>query len=316
MSLPDTHELEALLRTFRRQVALATGVRIALIVLLGAGLLWSMQLPQESGRRAILAVLGIGLMLVLLAAVGTLRLTRDVQAGNMLMSRGRPEEAAVWLRRALRRFSFSTQGKFIAAQQMGMVLLRQDAYSQVVRLCREMLKHRLTRWRSVWFAVRLMLADSLLMLHREAEAYDALQPVFSAPMSLLERMRILPVQLRYELASDNTAAAVSDLEEKTRIAELLDAPRAALVHALLAEACDRESMPEARDYFLQRAWLYHDLNKLARRYDLLAPVAAKSKPGNLDRLKETAAVDQNPEGKPAEPLDTEPASGEIPSPEA
>jgi hypothetical protein len=297
MNLPDTQELDALLRTFRRQVALATSVRIALIVLLGIGLFWSMQLPQETGRRMTLAVLGLGLLMVVLATVGTLRLTRDVQAGNMMMSRGRPEEAAIWLRRALSRFTISTQGKFIAAQQMGMVLLRQDAYTQVVSLCREMLRHRLSRWRSVWFAVRVMLADSLLMLHRESEAYEALRPVFIAPMSLLERMRILPVQLRYELASNNTASSVQDLEKKTQIAELLDAPRAALVHALLAEACDRESMPEARDYFLQRAWLYHDLNRLARRYDLLAPLAAKSMPGDLNRLKETAASDLNPTGE-------------------
>jgi len=301
MSLTDTQELDDLLRTLRRQVTLATFMRIALIVLLGAGLLWSMRLPEETGRRITMGVLAIGVLLVILAAVGTLKLTRDVQAGNMLMSRGRLEEAAVWLRRAIGRFTLSTQGKFIAAQQMGMLLARQDAYAQVVRLCREMLSYRVSRWRSVWFAVRVMLADSLLMLNRASEAYDAIQPVFSAPMSLLERMRILPVQLRYELASDNAASAVQDLEEKTRIAELLDAPRAALVHALLAEACDRQSMPEARDYLLQRAWLYHDLNNLAERYDLLPPLAARSTPGAVERLKTTSAEDFGTSQEPPAP---------------
>ncbi len=288
MTSLDQHELDQLLRSFRRHVIMSTGLRIAMFVLLGIGLMVSMSMPQESSRRMTMAVLGVGLMLVVLAAMGTLKMTRDVQAGNLLLNRGKLAEAAASLRRAIGRFSFSSQGRFIAVQQFGILLQQQHAYGEVVRLCREMLRYRLKRWRSVCFSVRVMLADSLLMMNREAEAYDAMRPVFDQPMSLLERIRILPVQLRYELASDNAASAVKDLPEKAKLAELMDGPRASLVHALLAEACERQAMTEERDYLLQKAWLYHDVTKLAERYGILAPMASLSQQGDLDRLKEEA----------------------------
>ena len=116
------------------------------------------------------------------------------------------------------------------------------------------------------------------MLDRRDEAYEAMRPVYDVPLSLLDRMKLLPVQLRYELAANHTASAVRELGEKIKVAELLDAPGAALVHALLAEACDRQAMGRQRDFLTARAWLYHDLTDLADRYELIAPLTARTRP--------------------------------------
>jgi len=89
-------------------------------------------------------------------------------------------------------------------------------------------------------------------------------------------MKLLPIQLRYELAADYPAAAAQSLPEKLQIAELLDSPRAALVHALLAEACRRNHMPAQQAFLAERAWLYHDLDQLAPRYPVIALIAQKA----------------------------------------
>jgi hypothetical protein len=103
-------------------------------------------------------------------------------------------------------------------------------------------------------------------------AYDAMRPVYDTQLSLSDRMKLLPVQLRYELAADHSSASVNALAEKVRVAELLDSSQAALVHAMLAEACRRESMPDQQAFLLKRARLYHDLEPLAEQYALITPI--------------------------------------------
>jgi hypothetical protein len=127
-----------------------------------------------------------------------------------------------------------------------------------------------------------MLADSLLMLDRAQEAYEALRPVYDQPLSLAERMKLLPVQLRYELAADHSASAVRDLREKARIAELLEPQRAGLVHALLAEACRREGLEPQRDFLARRAAIYTDVPELMRKYPPLARFAEPVVPGEIE----------------------------------
>ena len=123
-----------------------------------------------------------------------------------------------------------------------------------------------------------MLADSLLTLDREAEAYEAMRPMYDLPLSLADRMKMLPLQLRYESAGSPDGLAVESLAEKVRIAELLDSQQAALVHAMLAEACRRQSMSAQSDFLLRRARLYADLEPARRAISGSRPIASPSKP--------------------------------------
>ncbi len=287
----NSDPLDPLLRTFRRQLAWTQGLRIAGVVTLTAAVIGASRLPEPTHKRALLIVLGAVLLAGLALVLRSVRLTREVQAGSVLLNTGQLKEAEIWFRRAIGRFSLSTRARLIACEQMASLLFRRDAHPSVVAICRELLRHR-RRWlRRVQFNARLLLADSLLLLDRVGEAYQAIHPVYHQPLSLLERMKLLPVQLRYELAADHSDAAVQDLADKTRIGELLDSPRAALVHALLAEACHRESMAAQGDFFAERAWLYYDLSELAERYPLITPMIARSRDtaraAESERLRET-----------------------------
>ncbi len=116
------------------------------------------------------------------------------------------------------------------------------------------------------------------MRNEVADAYAAFRPLYDQELSLVERLALLPIQLRYELEAGHVDSGVRGLSEKVRLAELLEAPKAALVHALLAEACRRRNRDADRDYLARRASLYHDLEPLARVHPVIAPVLELSTP--------------------------------------
>jgi hypothetical protein len=270
----NTPQLDAILRAFRRQLRMIRVVRLTLLAGTAAAVLWASRLPHPDNKRLMFAIFIGTLVVWVLTLIKNARVGRYVQTAGALLSVGQLDDAEVWLRRVLEQYSLSARSKLVACQQLASLLFRRDDHQNVVRVCGELLQQRLGRLHSIWINTRLMMADSLLMLDRVPEAYDAIRPVYDATLSLSDRMKLLPLQLRYELAADYASAAVQALPEKLQIAELLDSPRAALVHALLAEACRRTEMPEQQAFLTERAWLYHDLDELAARYPIIAPIAA------------------------------------------
>jgi tetratricopeptide (TPR) repeat protein len=268
-----TASIDELLRAFRRNLRISMILRVVVGCFFVAISLWALTLPASTGRP-VLGMLLVG-MLILWAAlmVRSVRLAREIQTGNVLIAYGRLDDAEARLERMLGRFSLSERAQSMLFQQLAWLLFRRERFAEVVEICRELLRHRVGRIQGLGFHIRLMLADSLLLLGQVEEAYAAFRPVYDAPLTLAERMKLLPVQLRYELAAGHAGAAASGLAEKVRVAELLESPRAALVHALLAEACRRESMPAQQAFLAERARLYHDLEPLAEKYPIIRPVA-------------------------------------------
>ena len=270
--------LTTTLTTFRRQMTILRVTRLAAVVLFVAAAVGISALGSPTDKRlsfiALIALL-TGWVMVILRSI---RLTREIQTGSVLMSIGKLDDAEVWLRRGMTGFSLSTRAKLVAGELLAALFLRRGAYGEVVAICRELLRHPLKRVRHVWINARLMLADSLLMLDRLAEAHEAILPVYDVPLPLEARMKLLPIQLRYELAAGHPESSVSALPEKLQIAELLDSESAALVHALLAEACRRQAMPVQHAFLAERARLYHDLDKLTDRVPAIAPIAATVEP--------------------------------------
>ena len=266
-------DLTSLLRTFRRQMAILRVLRTGGIVLFIISLVALPDLRLVHAQ----AVLAIGLGLLVLAgllAANSIRLAREVQAGGVLISIGKLDDAEVWLRRGLTQFAISRRAKIMAAQMLASLLVYRRQYEDTVAVCRELLRQPIRRIHHIWIDTRLMLADSLLALGRLAEAHEAMLPLFGVPLSLEARMQLLPIQLRYELAAGHAASAASALQQKVRIAELMDSPSACLTHALLAEACRRQNLTDQQSFLAERARLYHDLEPLARLHPIIEPIAA------------------------------------------
>lgn len=262
------------LTAFRRQLTLIRVIRVGIVVAFLVAILLASGLEGTAGRRAIFLLAMAAMACWLWLAFTSVRVTRSVQATAILIATGQLDRAESWLRSIITRFSLSAHAKLLACHQLATLLLRREAYEDVVTVCRELLRAGVGGLQAAATQTRLMLADSLLMLGRPAEAYDALRPIYDQPLSLADRMKLLPIQLRYELAANHSGSAVRDLREKVRIAALLEPERAALAHALLAEACRREGMEPQRDFLARRAELYGDMVELARKYPVLGPPPA------------------------------------------
>ncbi len=265
-------KLQLLLRTFRRQLTAAQAIRALAIAAVFAAILWSGSLPEPQGRRMLFLLLMAGAVFWFLSLLKTVRMARQLQAGSVLIASGQLDRAETWLTQTISRFSLSAQPKLMAGQQLASVYFRRGQYQDAVAICRELLRQRLAGVRGLLVSTRLLLADALLMLDRVGEAYEAMLPVYGDSLSLSERMRLLPIQLRYELSAGHAAHAVQNLPERVQIAELLDPQGAALAHALLAEACRRQQMLPHSAFLAARARLYADLTPIAERYPVIKTV--------------------------------------------
>jgi len=270
----NTDDLDNLLRRFHRRVNHIGVIRtlgVLAVVLLGV---WSTWEPAQLDRRMAALLIGGVLLGWIVLALVTIHLARMLQMARILLGTGQTDNARVWLGRVMTGMSLSSRIQLVACQHLASSFSSKDAHHEVVLICRELLRHRLGRLKNVAVNARLMLADSLLMLDRLAEAYEAIRPVYDLPLSLADRMKLLPIQLRYELRAEQPALAAESLPEKVRIAELLESPQAALVHAMLAKACRRQAMHAQAEFLIRRARLYADLAPLAQRYKVIADIAA------------------------------------------
>lgn len=268
----------SVLRVFRRHMMWLKLLRWMGLAAIVAGVFGALGLTHPQHRSLCITLLGalmVGWMLLILRSV---RLTREIRAGSLLLGLGRLDDAEVWLRRAITTFSLFKPSKLVAGEMWALLLMQRGRYEDVIDVCREMLRHRLRRMHAVWVNTRLLLADSLLLLGRVGEARQAILPLSLEPLTLEGRMKLLPTQLRCELSSGESAASVAGLAEKVRVAELMESPRAALVHALLAEACRQQGMHCEHSFLAERAQLYHDLAAMADPIPGTAQIPAPDEP--------------------------------------
>jgi len=258
-------EVASLLRLFRWRMRFADAVRWLMV----AALLAAFVLAGPMGAAALpnLAMLILSAVLVagLVLVIGSVRAARAAHEGAILLSVGRREEAQETLVNVIKRLSVFRSTLLVACQQLGTLLRAQGNQTAARDVFRAVLKYSGGRFGGVpsfHTTARLMLADAELALGNLAGAYEAFQPVYGATLSVQDRLLLLPIELRYLLAAGHTAEAVANLRDKVRYAELMDAPRAAWVHMLLAEACRREGLERQAEFLCRRAALYHDVTEL------------------------------------------------------
>jgi len=264
--------VQQFLSGFRRQLILVRLTRAITFAFFTIAIFWILYNPAQPDQQTAWLLGGFMIILYMLLFFSSARSNRAVQTGNILLAAGRLDDAQVWLQRAISGFSLSAKLNLAAGQSLAAVYFQREAHQEVISICRELLRHRLLRRiQNVWVATRMMLTDSLLCLNRMEEAYEIMRPLYDIQLNLSDRLKLLPLQLRYELAMNHSASAVENLPEKVKLA--LDSYRAALVHALLAEACLRENQNQPHQLLARRAQLYKDLPPLAEKYPMITTIA-------------------------------------------
>jgi len=256
------------LARFHRHMRAAAVLRWAFVVVMITGCVAFYQVGPTA-QLGVLAVMGLATVAWVVLGVRGVRLAGAARLGAMLLEAGRIDEAQQHLARALRAVTPLRSVKLLACHQMAVAAHASRCYRGAVALCRALLGERLGAMKSMANATRLILADSLLMLDDVRAAGLALDGLSGARLSLADRMVLLPIELRYHLAAGLEDRAVESLPHKVRLAELLDAPDAALAHALLAEACRRNQLTPQGDYLRERAALLGDLDAIVAGHPAL-----------------------------------------------
>lgn len=260
-----TSDLSMLLRGLRRRMWWSSVLRwlVAFSIVLAFTAIGPFGTPEASRNASVWLLLVLGGWLACVAV--SVRTAKAGQWASVLFAAGRFEEAEAELVRAIRGFTIFRHTLLAMGQQLGSILHARGAHREARDVFRTVVRAMGRRARAAnGFAatLRLLWADCELALGDLRGTYEALHPVYGMPLTLTERLMLLPIELRYGLASGHSDHVVGDLATKLRYAELLESPQAALVHALLAEACRREGMQAEADFLQRRAALYHDLDAL------------------------------------------------------
>jgi len=265
-------------------VASVANVVMLLGVLAGLGLAVFFATPVQRLDSLWSAATLVGMAWVLLTALSA----RQMRAANQaaaFMAAGRADLAEQRLKHAIHQFSLYRRGKLMVCHALAVIAHGRKDYHVAAELCDGIVSTCGHLSRRIVRLCRILLADCRLALGDNRAAGSALGPInLGLPdLNLVEQLMLLPVELSCQIGRGDYAAAAANLGWKIRRAELLDSPKAALVHALLARACREIGRTECAELLRRKAELYHDMKDLQKEYALLgeqlaAPVAGTEVP--------------------------------------
>lgn len=284
-------EAHILARRLRRDYHLAGLAKVGLLSVVALWVAMAVARPPlAESTQTLLWFTGLAAFVawIMLTTLGV----RQVHATNrasMMVAAGRLDLAEEHLVQTLRQFGIYRASKLLACHCLAVVVHGQKEYEAAAELCRAVVALGRTRSRPVARLCRILLADCSMVLGDIPAAVTALEPLRPRPisierrgsqeLSLAEQMLLLPIDLRCRIITGDLDRATADLVWRIRVAEILDSSRAAVAHALLAEACRRQGREVLAAFLRRRAELYHDLSELAATYPALADVLA----GPVDR---------------------------------
>lgn len=281
-------EAQGLVRSLRRDMLVASLWRVAAVTLVAIafGGAIAEDLGDHDGNGLWTAAI-FAVLLWILLAVFSARQVRAANQASVFISSGRLDLAEQQLKTAMRRFSLYKSGKLLACHNLAVVAHGQKHYQAAAALCDGVMSLRREASRpSVARLSRILLADCRLSLGESASASEAIAPLSldDPALNLPERLMLLPIVLRCQTLEGDYQAAGERLSWKVRLAELLEAPKAALVHALLAGACHHLGKVDEAAFLYRRAGLYHDLRELAEEYEILrdSALACQGADNNTD----------------------------------
>ncbi|HPF40686.1 MAG TPA: hypothetical protein P5081_18720 [Phycisphaerae bacterium] len=255
------NEASRLIRTLRRQILFASVWKVgilALIVVASVGAASAWTTPEQSKMLWALSVASAGVW-ILFVILG-LRQTREANQAAVYIATGRLDLAEQQLRTAALAFNLHRRGKLLACHNLAVVAHGRREYETAAALSAGVIELGQGALRGVSRICRILLADCMLELHNPEAARRAIEPIpLGDPgVPLSEQLLLLPIRLRCDAALDAYDHILIDLPNKVRRAELLDSPKAAMCHQILADACDRSGRRSEADFLRKRAELYHD----------------------------------------------------------
>lgn len=272
-----TGDAEILLRNLRRDIGISVATRALFAGIFGLGLV-AASLSADAGQRlafvfgaTMIAALGWAVLSAM--SVGQLRAASQA---TYFIAAGQSDLAEQQLRQALGSFSIYANAKLMLCHNLAVIAHGRGDYAAAAKLCDGVLRFPGRLARQSRSTTRMLLADCRLLLNDLAGASAVLEGLRfdDARLSLAQRQMLLPIVVRRDVLAGRFSDAAEHLAAKTKLAEMMDAPRAALVHALLAHACEMVHKAREAAYLASRAALYHDLAEFVPQFPMLASLVS------------------------------------------
>jgi hypothetical protein len=191
------------------------------------------------------------------------------QESSSLIAAGQWDRAEQQIDQALRAFSLFRTNKLLSLHHLALLRHAQNRYSETATLCRAVLGQRLGRLNGLSKSSRLILADALLEMGDVRGAYAAFIQLHEERLSLGEAVQLLVTEMDYASRISAWSQMLEALMVKVQLAELMPAPGAATVQALLALAAKKTGRMDVSDWLRQRAALLVDVEELVREKPVL-----------------------------------------------
>ncbi|WP_432797908.1 hypothetical protein [Poriferisphaera sp. WC338] len=150
-----------------------------------------------------------------------------------------PAGAERWLAGVMERRPLIGWVRLMIYHRVAMLRHKQERFSESAAICRSVLGYRLGPAEGTRGHLLLILSEASLEIGDIASAYSALRELYGMRVSLMEALQRLALQVRYELMSGNERAAVTGVDGKMEMAELLPGPQCGAVHEMLRIAAER-----------------------------------------------------------------------------
>ena len=164
-----------------------------------------------------------------------------------------PERVEKWIALALARRPLVRWVRLMIYHRLAMVRHRERNFAEAAAISRIVLGYPLGPAEGSRAHLLLLLTESSLEIHDIQTAYSSLSRLYSMPVSLTEALQRLSLQIRYELLTGNYDSAISNLDEKLEMVELLPAPQCGVTHQLLAIAANRCGNHDLAEWLQKRA---------------------------------------------------------------
>ncbi len=269
---------------------LVAAATLALLGTQGPGLLG---VTPNTWLIVVLAALGAWVGL----SFGSTASMRMVHMAPSYAASGRPDLAQQALLTAASRFSLHRAVPMLAVANLALLAHEQGRHADAVTLCRFALDRPGRALRGMINGLRIVLADSELMLGRLTAAYEQLEWLHGQSLGLSERLALLLTRCHYEVAVERWDCLVADLTERAELASHLPPVQSAAALGCLALGCQHTGRAAQRDWLWSLATLLADREVLVARLPRLEALPAEgldlpwSAPSRPDEAEKSAGSD-------------------------
>jgi hypothetical protein len=264
MSAPLISAQSAISR-FRRDVKLSVLLKAALLVCAVASFMGPAIGLKIDASLVLLVIGGVWVFLSMRSVHGS----RLAAGSPLLIAAGRWDAAEEQIDGALRAFSLSKKVKVLSLHHLAVLRHAQRRWQESAMLCRALLNQRSGSARGLVRATRLILADSLLELNDLSGAHESLSRLHGDPMSLVESLQLMLVQLDYESRIGAWSHMMGGVAGKVQMAELMSGEAAARAQAFLALAAQKLGQTDWAVWLRRRVELLTDVKGLCVNRPLL-----------------------------------------------